>query len=515
MTPRAIAILAAVCFLACCLEASDAAETCPDGSVYEYETHGSGHPDYYCVITSVDAGERVLHLPAVLEGYDVRTLASSAFDGCPSEAIVVPRNLKAVEDGAFDGCPALKDLYFMGDRPEMGAVPEGVKVHAMPSAEGWEDAEAIRTASSDGVEYAFLPDGAVAVGGSSEDGRIVVHGTIEGVKVSGVAEYAFAGTMMDDGNVKRRADVSVAVLEEGLSGIGQRAFYYCDLKEVSLPGTLESIGDEAFRACYLLEAADFPERLGYIGFEAFRECRALKSLDVSARSVGEGAFYICDGLESVKVGTAVVPRMFGYCSSLRQVEFGSLDGGIGYGAFNMCSSLLSVSMPDGVSEIGAEAFRDCVSLRNVDLNGTEGIGASAFRGCASLESLDLPSSLSRLGRYAFADCLGLGDVHALGPAPEGDSTAFLNVDAVVRCDKAYAKSWEDSGFGLEVEADRDGSAGFMAVAALAVFAAAVVAAVVLVRRRKRENRFPGSAEGGCHGSHPARPRLLDHIAIMS
>ena len=43
---KAFAVLAAVCFLACCLEASDAAETCPDGSVYEYETHGSGHPDY-------------------------------------------------------------------------------------------------------------------------------------------------------------------------------------------------------------------------------------------------------------------------------------------------------------------------------------------------------------------------------------------------------------------------------------------------------------------------------------
>ena len=484
---KAFAVLAAVCFLACCLEASDAAETCPDGSVYEYETHGSGHPDYYCVVTSVVTDERTLHLPAVLEGYDVRTLASPALDGCPSEAIVVPKNLKTVEDGAFDGCPALKDLYFMGDRPEMGGVPGGVKVHAMPSAEGWEDAEVIRTASSDGVEYAFLPDGAMAVGGSSEDGRIVVHGTIEGVKVSGVAEYAFAGTMMDDGNVKRRADVSVAVLEDGLSGIGQRAFYYCDLKDVSLPGTLESIGDEAFRACYRLEGAELPQGLDYIGFEAFRECRSIKSLDVSARFVGDGAFYICDGLESAKVGTSVVPRMFGYCSSLRQVEFGSLDGEIGYGAFNRCSSLLSVDIPDGISKIGPEAFRDCVSLKNVDLNGTEDIGASAFRGCTSLKSLDLPSSLSSLGRYAFADCLGLGDVHARGPAPEGDSTAFLNVDAVVHCDKAYAKSWEDSGFGLEVETDRGGSSGFIVIAALAAFAAVVVAAVALVRRQKRES----------------------------
>ncbi len=481
MVLAAIAVMAVFSAAEC-----GASETCPDGSVYEYETHGSGHPDYYCAITSVMTGEKVLHLPAVLEGYDVRILSSSAFDGCASEIIIVPKNLKIIEDGAFGGCQGVKDLYFMGDRPEIvGGLPEGAKVHAMPSAGGWEGAEIIRTVIADGIEYAFLPDGAVAVGGSAENGRIVIRGEVEGVRVSGIAEYAFAGTMMDDGNVRRRTDVSSAVLEEGLESVGQRAFYYCDLDEISFPGTLKSIGDEAFRACYDLKEADFPGGLGYIGFEAFRECRSLKELDVSSDFVGEGAFFICDGLERAGVDTGIVPRMFGYCSSLRQVEFGGHIDAIGYGAFNRCASLVSVTIPDGVLGIGGDAFRDCASLEKVGLNGVRDIGASAFRGCASLRSIDLPASVSRLGGYAFADCLGLDDVYARGKAPAGDSTAFLNVDAAVHCEKADAKSWEDSGFGLRVEADRGGNADFAIAIALAAIVAIAVAAVAIVKRRER------------------------------
>ena len=32
---------------------SDATETDSDGTTYEYVTHGSGHPDYYCEIAGV------------------------------------------------------------------------------------------------------------------------------------------------------------------------------------------------------------------------------------------------------------------------------------------------------------------------------------------------------------------------------------------------------------------------------------------------------------------------------
>ena len=67
---------------------SEASETAPDGSVYEYETYGSSHPNYYCVITGAESGSEVLHVPAVLEGYDVRSISSGAFDGCAAKAVV-------------------------------------------------------------------------------------------------------------------------------------------------------------------------------------------------------------------------------------------------------------------------------------------------------------------------------------------------------------------------------------------------------------------------------------------
>ena len=53
MSPFRIAVLAAAVLavvLICGCDPSDAAETDSDGTVYEYDTYGSGHPDYYCIL---------------------------------------------------------------------------------------------------------------------------------------------------------------------------------------------------------------------------------------------------------------------------------------------------------------------------------------------------------------------------------------------------------------------------------------------------------------------------------
>ena len=451
-------ILAALLLIICisCPEGSDASETCSDGSVYAYETHGSGHPDYYCVITSAEADAAILHLPSVLEGYDVRIYASHAFDGCMMESAVIPKNLMEIEDGAFEGCPLLKDVYFMGDRPVMGdPFPDGVRIHTVPGAVGWTGTEAIDVLAVDGVDYAMLPDGAVATGGAPIDGTVSIRSAVGGSKVVKVDDYAFAGTMREDGTVDRRSDIDTVVMPEGLLSIGQRAFYYNDVSEARIPATVVDVQDEAFRACYNLADARFSGDLRYIGFEAFRDCHSIRVLDVpaSVEFVGDGAFYICEGLETLRVGTDIAPRMFGYCVSLKDVEFGGSVGEIGASSFYQCESLASVEIPEEVRGIGREAFRGCIPMKSLDLSGTEDIGRMAFRGCVSLGTLTVPVAVGSIEGYAFADCTGLKEIYAYGTAPKGDDTAFLNVDAVIHCKKDAADSWKDSGFGLDVKGD--------------------------------------------------------------
>ncbi|MBO7415818.1 MAG: leucine-rich repeat protein [Bacteroidaceae bacterium] len=75
-------------------------------------------------------------------------------------------------------------------------------------------------------------------------------------------------------------------------------------------------------------------------------------------SIGEYAFYACNGLTSVTIGSDVTT--------------------IGKYAFNDCLSLTSVTIPASVTSIGEEAFYNCTSLASVALNGAATIGRDAF-----------------------------------------------------------------------------------------------------------------------------------------
>ena len=463
---------------------SDAAETDSDGSVYEYDTYGSGHPDYYCIITHVQSDSEILHAPAVLEGYDVRYIASHSFDGCAVKSLILPVNLVGISEDAFTGCPHLTDIYFMGDRPTMdGAFDAGVTFHAMPGREGWDGVDKIQTVTSDGIIYAILPDGAAVTGGVPSEGVLDIRSEVNGVTVKRISEYSFAGTMKGDGTVERRSDIERAVLPNGLVSIGQRAFYYNNIKEINVPDTVSSIRDEAFRACTYLEEIAFPEGLQYIGFESFRDCHSLTGLIIpnSVVFAGDGAFYICDSLKSVKVSSDISPRMFGYCSSLEKIDFGDGVSNLGYGCFYRCESLRSVTVPDSVRLIPSEAFRGCIELKELDLGKTENIGRMAFRDCSSLKGFDLPETVRSIAGYAFADCTALKDIYAYGSAPEGDNTVFLNDPATIHCRENHLESWEESGFELTVKGDlKEQSSDILMIAGLSAVMIVILAFTIII-----------------------------------
>ena len=70
-----------------------------------------------------------------------------------------------------------------------------------------------------------------------------------------------------------RKKVTSAVLEEGITDIGDWAFCYCSsLTSIILPEGVTSIGDDAFYDCTSLTSITLPEGLISIGNSAFYEC---------------------------------------------------------------------------------------------------------------------------------------------------------------------------------------------------------------------------------------------------
>ena len=128
-------------------------------------------------------------------------------------------------------------------------------------------------------------------------------------KASGTLTVSGTGDMYDfwDSSLRGRVpwnnikdSIKKVVINEGVTGIGQYAFYNCpNLTTVSLPSTVKEIrgygvtggylGNNgvsygAFRDCVSLTDINFPEGLQKIGIAAFRGCIALKKVTFPALS---------------------------------------------------------------------------------------------------------------------------------------------------------------------------------------------------------------------------------------
>ena len=80
-------------------------------------------------------------------------------------------------------------------------------------------------------------------------------------------------------------------------------------------------------------------------------------------SIGNYAFFYCDGLTSITIGNSVTSIewcAFEGCSGLTSVTIPNRVTSIGNAAFHGCSGLTSITIPNSVTSIGSGAFYDCI-----------------------------------------------------------------------------------------------------------------------------------------------------------
>lgn len=207
-------------------------------------------------------------------------------------------------------------------------------------------AECAVFAEDDGSESAAEPyTGTLASGQTwtlSADGTLTVSGT---GNIEGSGEKGYSWHTM-------RESVTKVVIGEGITGIGNSAFYdFMNLTEISIAKTVTFIGDIAFYSCGSLTGIKLPDSVTKIGKEAFMNCDHLAGITIgkNLQSIGNGAFTYCYGLKSVTVDT-------------KNAYFCTADGVL----FSKDKTKLllypagrtqtSYSIPKGVTYIGAYAF---------------------------------------------------------------------------------------------------------------------------------------------------------------
>ena len=228
-------------------------------------------------------------------------------------------------------------------------------------------------------------------------------------------------------------------LPEGVTSIGSYAFSGCAaLTSISLPEGLTKIGERAFASCRALTSISLPEGLTKIEERAFIECYALTSISLpkGLTSIGVSAFESCKALTSISLPeglTSIEEQTFRNCAALTSITLPEKVTSIKVAAFNNCAALTSISLPEKLTSIGDGAFNGCAALTSISLpEELTSIGDATFFSCTALKSISLPKELTSIGHYAFQNCTALASISL----PEGMKSiggyAFENCTALTK-----------------------------------------------------------------------------------
>lgn len=239
-------------------------------------------------------------------------IGASAFSNLENlETVILPPNIKVIEDEAFCYCSNLKSIDFK----------------RCPKLEH--------------------------IGYRAFDNIPITSVDLSGTNVKFIGAYAF----------NNNHQLSRINLPDSLMAIGEEAFACTGLTEIVIPDTVEHIGKKAFadnekleRATIGLSAKDYSYENNYSGGPIFKNTPNLKEITFkSAVAEYTGATTLTKVFfsDTVKeLGKWAVAE----CADIEEVIISDSVTKIGYGAFAACERLQSIKLSDNITEIGESAF---------------------------------------------------------------------------------------------------------------------------------------------------------------
>ena len=368
----------------------------------------------------------------------VTEIGANAFLGCTSLAsITIPNSVTYIDKEVFYGCTSLAEINVGSDNAnyssENGVLFNKAKTVLIKYPAGKTNTEYVIPNSVYGIREEVFENCTSLTSITIPDSvTIIAVGAFYGCE--SLTEISVSSENADyssENGVLFNKDKTKIVRYP----VGKKDLSY------SIPDSVTSIGEEAFRYCALLTSVTIPDGVTSIGEGAFGDCTSLTSITIGngVTSIGRIAFSDCTSLTSVTIPnsvTSIEDYAFGGCTSLTSITIPDSVTSIGYYAFGGCTSLTNIIIPDGTTEISSMSFeytayynnesnwengilyignhlikaKDNVSGSVEIKQGTKTIANSAFYHCWHLTSVTIPDSVTSIGSSAFNYCTSLTSV---------------------------------------------------------------------------------------------------------
>ena len=299
---------------------------------------------------------------------------------------------------------------------------------------------------------------AVIQGYRGSDSDVVIPNSIDGFVVTAISMYAFSG----------HSDLASITIPSTIQSIGDDAFLDCDgLKKVYVSSIEDwckidfpysdtnplSRGADLYVDNKLVTDVTIPDGVKSIGKYAFYGYSSLKSISFpsSIRSIGESAFYDCCSLEEVYATNiedwCKIKFEDTYSNPIYYARKIYIDGELATDitipkgitkicdyAFENCDTITNVVIPNSVISIGNSAFSDCSNLKNISIpNSVVNIDEGAFSYCSDLEKVEIPDGIKFIKSSTFVGCGNLTtiiipqSVKEIGYLAFGNDSSLSNV----------------------------------------------------------------------------------------
>ena len=389
------------------------------------------------VATPKGAFEGLTTLKTIKLGNNVKTIGAQAFKDCPLiQEINLPTTTTNIGSFAFSGCENLETIN-LSNITTIGT-------------QAFANTLKLKTLNfGDQPKINKIGNGAFMNSGLS--GKLDLSTATKATNLYEIGSYAFSGTGLTE-----------VVLPSNLTSLGAGVFQDCkqlvtvtdlnktqvkiikpstfqgciELKNVSFPNKLLSIGDNAFNNAKKLETLDLSNTdINTFGNNSFQDTTGLKTIDLpdtdidTLTVIGSGAF-LNSGITRLAKKSAPISDAF--------ITLPATVGKLGNGAFantkikgfdmsavtsktlttlpadffNNATSLETVKLSNVIKTIGENAFAGATNLKTIDLSNTvvETIGANVFSNASQLQTVVLPNTIKVIGENAFKNATNLKTV---------------------------------------------------------------------------------------------------------
>lgn len=305
----------------------------------------------------------------------VKSLGDNAFDGCTALRYVkIPSSLESVGSGAFRNCTGLEKVDF---------------------GEGLDDIPGSMFYGCSGIKEIILPEGLKDVGRQAFGYCTSAEKIVIPSSVTNMGRNAFYGCYPKDltegalWSGVSYSSVTNFTLLPGPATMESKFFNSKNVQKVTLPDTVKTIADQAFKGCTNLREVTVSDSVETVGNSAFAECSALKDF----------------------------PLLHGGCVT----NWGAY-------VFSGCNGIEKLTVPGGLRTIPQGMFSACTNLREIVIEeGVETVSPYSFSGDDAVEKIVLPSTATNMTSYAGMDAgnLRVATFNELHP-PKNIVTAFLD-----------------------------------------------------------------------------------------